>query len=152
MGAIQRFKALAEDWNNTRSNPLEHGHDKCTVFFTQVVGFVQRFAPACDAQAYSQGIENLLDNKESARRSFAHRGAPGHFYPINLTDCTGLGFNFSHGLLQGRPSFAAIVDTSSRHKLLSRLKKFDSYRNQALLTLAQTVAATQPSAATLLPQ
>ena len=74
---------------------------KRQIFWSQVIGFVQRFIPACYAQAYAQGLEVLTHESppEALRRSLTDCYQCRSFFIDSLasSDCTGLGFKFAIG-------------------------------------------------------
>ncbi|OGO90752.1 MAG: hypothetical protein A3F10_06690 [Coxiella sp. RIFCSPHIGHO2_12_FULL_42_15] len=68
--------------------------DKRDLFWRQVIGFVQRFLPACDAEAFAQGIYYLTEENEALRRSFDFRCGGSSFYPVDFNSCSSLGFDY----------------------------------------------------------
>lgn len=95
------IKALSLYWSvldNDWSLP------KRDLFYRQVIGFCQRFVPACTAQAFAQGLAYLIDapviwaqpvpwKAERFKRSLKFRYGGGSIYPIK-SRCSGLGFNY----------------------------------------------------------
>lgn len=72
--------------------------DQRDLFWRQVIGFVQRFLPACDAQAVAQGIYYITEENEQLLRSFDFRLADGRFYPVDFNSPSHLGFDYGLGL------------------------------------------------------
>lgn len=61
------------------------------LFWRQVIGYTQRFLPACYAQAFCQGLYYILEEKEPLSRLLKFRVGGASYYP--LTDSSGLGFD-----------------------------------------------------------
>ncbi|WP_133130427.1 F-box protein [Legionella yabuuchiae] len=62
------------------------------LFCNQVIGYIQRFLPACHAQALCQGLYSIVIDKNPLRRSLNLQCDAGVYFP--LTDLAGLGFDF----------------------------------------------------------
>lgn len=62
------------------------------LFWRQVIGYTQRFLPACYAQAFCQGLYYILEEKKPLSRSLKFQYDSVSYYP--LTDSSGLGFDF----------------------------------------------------------
>jgi len=73
--------------------------DKRNLFWRQVIGYVQRLLPACDAQAFAQGLYYIVENNESLRRSFKYpikyRNDDGEIYPLDVLGGGRLGFDLA---------------------------------------------------------
>lgn len=69
------------------------------LFLRQVIGFVQRFLPSCYAQAFGQGLYNLLvkNPADSLKREFNFAQSEDHFFPLGAEPSSGLGFDFAVG-------------------------------------------------------
>lgn len=90
--AFEVYMTQFEDWN----------WDKRDLFWRQVIGFVQRSLPACDAQAFAQGIYYLTEENEPLRRSFVFRYGVGSLDPVTFPSCSNLGFDYAVGCVGGR--------------------------------------------------
>ncbi len=74
---------------------------QCRVFWSQVVGFVKRFMPACYAQAFAQGLCYVTKepNPDPLNRSFSARFGSGQIFSRRrVGDFLGLGFKFDEHL------------------------------------------------------
>ncbi len=59
-------------------------HQKVHLFWQQVIGFIQCLLPACDAQAFAQGLETIdVEYGRKPERSLKFKDAPnGCYYPL----------------------------------------------------------------------
>lgn len=71
---------------------------KCDLFWRQIIGFVQRFLSAIDAQVFTQGIYCICNNETVLPRTFNFRISKMAFYPIHFDSCSGLGFDYACAL------------------------------------------------------
>ncbi|HFD2276158.1 TPA: hypothetical protein ACF2P2_002989, partial [Legionella pneumophila] len=73
-------------------------YDKCDLFWRQVIGYIQRGLPACDRQAFAQGIFYINEKKEKLQRHFNFRFV-GCSFPITsaVDSCSGLGYEYGVG-------------------------------------------------------
>ncbi|MDF1678379.1 MAG: hypothetical protein P1U32_06780 [Legionellaceae bacterium] len=62
------------------------------LFGRQVIGYIERFLPACFAQVFVQGLCDIVEHKIPLVRSLKFRYDHGFFFP--LADTSGLGFDF----------------------------------------------------------
>ena len=68
---------------------------KNMLFWRQVIGYIQRFLPACYAQAFSQGLYYIVENGEKLRRSLEFRYDPGVFiFPLDADPHFRLGYEY----------------------------------------------------------
>src|SRR3990167_1899865 len=105
--------------------------NKRDLFWRQLIGFVQRFLPACDAQAFAQGIYYLTEENEALRRSFDFRYGGGSFYPVDFNSCSSLGFDYAGGPIRApRRRHDAVVSARV-------ITKFISSKNSQLGKLMQ---------------
>jgi len=89
-----RFDALGPDW------------DKRDLFWRQIVGFTQRYLPACYLQACAQGFYYIVEHGETLTRSFDFRHGGGSIR--DLVWGAGLGFDWARGSLGGGPYARAV--------------------------------------------
>jgi hypothetical protein len=81
------------------------------LFWRQVIGYTERFLPACLAQAFIQGLYYIVEEQQPLVRSLKFKHDSDALYP--LLDSSGLGFDFGidpggWGLVEGRcPRWAA---------------------------------------------
>ena len=102
----------------------KHGHDydKCDLFWRQVIGYIQRGLPACDRQAFAQGIYYIVENDEKLQRKFDFRIGGGSF-PVTAGDNSidGLGYKYAAGAA-GRARAGARRVGARLSKLMSNKK------------------------------
>ena len=68
---------------------------KNNMLLRQVVGYVQRFLPACYAQVFCQGLKNIVLNNEKFRRCLRLPDQPNiSIFPLDLNPNYRLGFGF----------------------------------------------------------
>ncbi|MGE3318030.1 MAG: hypothetical protein AB7I18_01930 [Candidatus Berkiella sp.] len=77
--------------------------DKRNLFWRQVIGFVQRYLPACTLQAFAQGIYYIVEDKEPLKRSFQFKFKWGAETMSPSKDFSGFGFDFA-AVLRGGPA------------------------------------------------
>ncbi|WP_133131063.1 hypothetical protein [Legionella yabuuchiae] len=82
--ALKVYDAQFERWSSWNQRNL---------FWRQVIGYTQRFLPACYAQAFCQGLYYILEVKKPLSRSLKFKYDDASYYP--LTDSSGLGFDFA---------------------------------------------------------
>ena len=117
--------------------------DKCCLWSVQVAGFIQRFLPACYAQAFSQGLYYIVEKHESLRRSFDFRYGGGAIYPL-ADGPTGLGFEYWFGGW-ALPSFGGVVVRgSSCCRSLLLWNSYVEQKREAWRTLC-SACSSQPS-------
>src|SRR3990167_1324285 len=59
-----------EDWNRR------------DLFFRQVIGYVQRYLPACDAQVFAQWVYHVVEEREASRSLLIFRFGGGAIFPL----------------------------------------------------------------------
>ena len=84
-----------------RYNDLAPGWEKRDLFWRQIVGFTQRYLPACYLQACAQGFYYIVEHGETLTRSFDFRHGGGSIR--DLVWGAGLGFDWARGSLGGGP-------------------------------------------------
>ncbi|OYK80330.1 hypothetical protein CbuD7D7780_05735 [Coxiella burnetii] len=67
---------------------------KNNLYWRKVIGYLQRFVPACYAQAFAQGLYYIVENDEKFRRTFDFRYGGGEFYPLDPDSAFRLGYNY----------------------------------------------------------
>jgi hypothetical protein len=79
-------------WENKSAIDF-NSYTKRALFWRQILGFVQRFLPACDAQVFAYGLHDILNNKHVNPRSFKFKHDPANtFYPL-LNASSGIGYD-----------------------------------------------------------
>jgi hypothetical protein len=70
--------------------------EKNRVFWVNVIGYIQRFFPACYAQAFSQRLDYLVMLEEEPHRSLALRYSENvSFFPLDLNKNYRLGYDYA---------------------------------------------------------
>ena len=81
------------------------------IFWSQVIGYMQRFLPTCYAQAFCQGLYKVATRKESLKRSLKITSTSKAYYP--LENAAGLGYDFGaysyNGIRQERRSYDGVL-------------------------------------------
>jgi hypothetical protein len=90
------FDIYVGKFDNLRSKGCDY--DKCDLFWRQVIGYIQRGLPACDRQAFAQGIYCIVAGGEKLQRKFDFRFGGGPF-PVTAGDKSfdGLGYKDAVG-------------------------------------------------------
>ncbi len=74
------------------------GQSKSNLFWVKVIGFIQRFLPACDAQAFCQDTSSIMKHGEPLCRSLQMRYSENYtFFPLDSRPNYRLGFNYAIG-------------------------------------------------------
>ena len=93
--------------------------NKRDLFWRQVIGYTQRFIPACYAQAFCQGLYSIVENKNPLHRSLKFKYESVSYYP--LTDSSGPGFDYGIcSPLCGPCGAALVVRRAPRSPSLAR--------------------------------
>ncbi|ABS78548.2 hypothetical protein CBUD_A0050 (plasmid) [Coxiella burnetii Dugway 5J108-111] len=82
---------------------------KNNLCWCKIIGYLQRFVPACYAQAFAQGIYYIVEGGEGLRRSFNFRFSDGSYFPLDTVpnirwgyNCAGAGLGSGGGRRCGR--------------------------------------------------
>lgn len=126
--AFEVYNAHWEQWNwNQRS-----------LFWCQVIGYVERLVPAVDAQAFCQGLYYLLEQKQPLQRGFKvenwDNNGPTSYFPCSA-GAVGLGFGFGIYIAGG----AATRCASSARGPCRGLKNYVEQKHQTLTALSNTL-------------
>lgn len=105
---LQAFEAYSILWGHYKTDATDRNYAKRNEFWCKIIGFIQRFMPACYAQACAQGLYNLvrvdqLDSwsPEALQRSFDFKSGDGAYFPLSPNPHSGLGFDFAIFAAQG---------------------------------------------------
>ncbi|STX81436.1 Uncharacterised protein [Legionella busanensis] len=67
------------------------------LFWSQVIGYVQRFLPACYAQALCQGLYYVVEKNDPLTRTLKFKYNSISYFPLNDSSALGFGFGvYSH--------------------------------------------------------
>ena len=92
---VEAFKLYDQNYDTRTFGGWDsHKNNLC---WRKVIGFMQRLLPACTAQASSQGIYYIVEEKEKLRRSFDFRYGGGSYFPLDSDANFRLGYNFAAG-------------------------------------------------------
>jgi hypothetical protein len=87
---VKAFDTYNQQFNNWNWNQR-------SLFWCQVIGYLERFVPVVDAQAFCQGLYYLLEQKQLQARALSlynyQSSSDITYYPVNSTPA-GLGFDF----------------------------------------------------------
>jgi len=99
---LRAFEVYNELWNQLESNGSNRDYKKRDLFWRQIIGFCQRFMPACYTQAFSQGLHYLVKVDQSDswrpevfRRDLKLRCDNFSYFPLSPDSRSGLGFDFA---------------------------------------------------------
>ena len=82
---IKAFDVYVQLFNPWSVNQLR-------LFWNQVIGYIQRFLPACYAQAFCQGLYDVVENNKPVARSLKFENNSRLYFPVMVS--AGLGFEF----------------------------------------------------------
>lgn len=101
---VEAFKVYEQKYTNFG------GWDsrKSNVFWRNVIGYTQRFLPACYAQAFCQGPCNIVDDGEKLNRSMKFSYYNATYYPLDSSRAVRLGYNFTARLGDGSYSWKTV--------------------------------------------
>lgn len=90
----QAFNIYAAKFSELKNSGNKY--DKCDLFWRQVIGYIQRGLPACDRQAFAQGINYIVEHGEKLQRKFDFRYGGGGF-PITDGEVSfdGIGYKWA---------------------------------------------------------
>jgi hypothetical protein len=85
--------------------------DKNQLFWQKVIGYIQRFLPACYAQAFAQGVYSIVENGQKLNRSLEfcyHKNT--FFFPLDSAPLFRLGIDSGGVALGPGDVLAALAD------------------------------------------
>ena len=88
---VQAFKLYDKNFNHFDGVNSHQNH----LFWTKVIGYIERFLPACYAQACSQGIYYIVENSEKLTRSLKFRFDYFCFFPLDNDPHHRLGYDYA---------------------------------------------------------
>lgn len=91
---LQHVIKASTIYNQLMDN-MDWGLARCDLFWRKVIGYVERYFPACYAQAVSQGFYYVVEGKKPLQRTFDFSYGGRSFYPLLFDSPTGLGFSFA---------------------------------------------------------
>ncbi|OGO90621.1 MAG: hypothetical protein A3F10_06835 [Coxiella sp. RIFCSPHIGHO2_12_FULL_42_15] len=137
---LAAFKACPRAVNDFQS------WEQRKLFCCQVIGFVQRYLPACYIQAFAQNLRDLTEEKKPLQRSFKFECKFKRMLEISSlhlscrTSCVGLGFNYLayntgwYGWLQFGVINEHMIDTTPLQKFCqTKISGFTNlYQSQSI--------------------
>jgi|GEM_PF-2087090 len=144
---LRVFEVYDALWDQCdRRADIDRDYKKRDLFWRQIIGFCQRFMPACYAQAYSQGLYYLVKVKqdtswrpETFKRDLKLRDDASSYFPLPRDSRSGLGFDFAIFSCWAGPN-------SGRRRLRSQvacmfLETFVEKKHQAFRALCRECGA-----------
>ncbi|EKD70596.1 MAG: hypothetical protein ACD_46C00484G0014 [uncultured bacterium] len=101
---MQNLIKAFEIYNN---NYTSWSGDQLSLFWRQVIGYLQRLVPACYAQAFCQGLYHVVEEKKPLERSFKLDNAV--YYPLDRDPKFQLGKYF--GVFSYRWAYVVVAGT-----------------------------------------
>ena len=97
---IEAFKLYDQNYD-TFGGWNSHKNNLC---WRKLIGYMERFLPACYAQAFAQGVYYLVKGIEKLRRTFKFRYGGGCFFPLDSAANFRLGYNYGGICWGGGPA------------------------------------------------
>ncbi len=94
------FEFYDEKFDNFRGNAVVQ-RNRRSIFWCQIIGYIQRHLPACLQQAFRQGIYGIVENKEKLNRNFKFKYAGAYSMRRIAQDLNNLGYKGGWGF-EGR--------------------------------------------------
>lgn len=113
-----------------------HKNNLC---WRKLIGYMQRFLPACYAQAFAQGIHYIVECGGKLRRSFEFRYGGGSYFPLDSDPNFRLGYNYAaaRGNLGRGDRGMAVVDGSDLFARAPVLRKLCQAKTATLQRIMQ---------------
>lgn len=106
---LRAYEAYNQFFDKYCLNGSDTDYKKCKLCWRQMVGYIQRFVPACYAQAFIQELRHLVKvagyyqgsawRLKALERNLKFKYAPGAYFsadaPSSPSVCLGLGFDFA---------------------------------------------------------
>ncbi|MCX7125631.1 MAG: hypothetical protein NTU49_07795, partial [Gammaproteobacteria bacterium] len=99
---LRAFEVYNALWDQCERDGNDRDYKKRDLFWRQIIGYTQRFMPACYAQAFSQGLYYLVKvdqpdswRPEAFKRDLKLRCDNFSYFPLPLDSRSGLGFDFA---------------------------------------------------------
>jgi hypothetical protein len=110
----ENYAAFGNKWDSAKN----------LLCWRKVIGYTQRFLPACYAQAFSKGVYYVVEHGEKLSRSLNFCSGGGSFYPLVSNSDSLLGYDFAgdgrrHGGAMPEPEWASGRIVAVATKLMS---------------------------------
>ncbi len=99
---LRAFEVYNALWDQCERDGSDRNYKKRDLFWRQIIGFCQRFMPACYAQAFSQGLYYLVKvdqpdswRPEAFKRDLKLRCDNLSYFPLPRDSRSGFGFDFA---------------------------------------------------------
>jgi len=145
---LHAFEVYNKLWDPYERDGNDRDYKKRDLFWRQIFGYIQRFLPACYAQAFSQGLYYLTKTDqpdsyrpEAFKRDLKLRCDNFSYFPLPLDSRSGLGFDFAIYARSGqalggrRPVMGKTTSTAGS------LQTFVEQKQQAFRTLRRECGA-----------
>ena len=144
---IEAFNVYVQQYNSWDVNQL-------CLFWSQVIGYIQRFLPSCYAQAFCQGLYDVAENKKPHGRSLKFENDSQLYFP--LADSSGLGFDFGiyscPCMIAGTPTWRARgLGVELATAITRLLKKYVEQIQQNYLDLSAACSVSDSPLRTVTP-
>ncbi len=114
---LRAFEVYNALWDQCERDGSDRDYKKRDLFWRQIIGYTQRFMPACYAQAFSQGLYYLVKvdqpdswRPEAFKRDLKLRCDNFSYFPLPRDSRSGLGFDFA---IYGRHGFGRFRATGA---------------------------------------
>ncbi len=81
----KRYNAFGGTWDSVKN----------VLMWRKMVGYIQRYLPACYAQAFSQGLYYVVDANEKLDRRFKFRHDNAYFFPLDSDPLSRMGYEYA---------------------------------------------------------
>ncbi|KTD14322.1 hypothetical protein [Legionella israelensis] len=85
---------LIEAFNVYNQQFIPWSFNQLSLFWCQIIGYIQRYLPAYYAQVFCQRLDSLVEEKKSFTRSLTFENDSKVFYPLSSSS-SGLGFDYA---------------------------------------------------------
>jgi hypothetical protein len=132
---IEAFNLYNQNWDLWNSNQL-------SLFWRQVIGYLERLVPAVGAQAFCQGLYYYVEQNQPPTRSlkvYSYLTSTDieYFSSSDVSAAAGLGFDF--GIYTGAITVAGVWGRACGGVLSTLLKNYVEQKQQSLTTLNNTL-------------
>jgi hypothetical protein len=83
---IEKFNQFGGSWDSPKN----------ILFWRKIIGYIERYVPACYAQALCQGIYSIVENHEKLKRRLTFRYDPNvTYFPLDSDPAFRLGDDYA---------------------------------------------------------
>jgi hypothetical protein len=144
---LRAFEVYSALLGQCRHDDSDGDFKKRDLFWRQIIGYTQRFMPACYAQAFAQGLYYLVKvdqgdswRPEAFKRDLKLRCHDFSYFPLPPNSRSGLGFDFAVELQRGARCGLWYSDGNGRCVALATLSKtFVEQKRSSFQNITQRV-------------